>query len=91
MEYIFKTKTNIKIEDRYFAIIACTSRTYNGVYEVIVDEIDWNNENVIFRIKQPCGYVSCSFCEMNRYIFKSEEEAKTVEKELNFGEGLFDY
>jgi len=87
----YSKKINIEIGQTLYGIISVSRRTYDGVYPIVVDEIDWNNEEVIFKIEQPCEFVSCNFDEFEKYVFGNYEEAKSKEKELSFGEGLFEY
>ena len=89
LEYI--KKINIEIGQTLYGIISASPGTYDGVYPIVVDEIDWNNEEVIFKIEQPCEFVSCNFDEFEKYIFENYKNAKSKEKELSFGEGLFEY
>ena len=91
MEFKYKKETNLKRGQKLYGIIAVSTRTYDGVYPIIVDRIDYNNEEVIFEIDQPCGYVSCSFSEMNDYVFESEAEAQAKMDNLEFGAGLYEY
>ena len=89
MKFEYKIESNIEMGQVLYGIIAVSRRTYNGVYRLIVDEIDWNKEEVVFKIEQPCSFVSCDFFNMNKYVFESELEAKENLKKLDYGEGLF--
>lgn len=91
MEFTFRKETNLKVGQKLYGIIAVSSSTYNGVYPVEVESINWNDEKVIFAVKQPCEYVSCTFEGMKHYVFETEEEAKEAEKSLEFGDGMFEY
>ena len=91
MEFKYKKETNLKSGQKLYGIIAVSTRTYDGIYPIVVDDIDYNNEEVIFKIDQPCGYVSCSFREMSDYVFESEAEAKSKMHNLGFGAGLYEY
>lgn len=67
--------------------------TYNGVFPIIVDDIDYNLEEIIFKIDQPCGYVYCTFSEMEKFVFETEEEAKAklTNTKFKYGEGVMAY
>ena len=91
MEFKYKKEVNIDIGQELYGIIAVSTRTYDGVYPVTVYAIDYNNEEVIFEVEQPCRYVSCTFREMKDYVFESEAEAKNKMNNLEFGVGLFEY
>lgn len=56
-----------------------------------MDDIDWNTEEIIFSIAQPCRYVSCHLEEFNKYVFDSEKEARENLEELDIDEGMFKY
>ena len=89
MKFEYKKETNIKEGQKLFGIVAVSIYTYDGVYPVTVYDIDYNEENVIFKVDQPCGYVSCSFRDMEYYVFESEEEAENMQSGLEFGDGLY--
>jgi hypothetical protein len=91
MKFEYKKEANIQVGQRLYGIIEVSSHTYDGVYPIYVDEIDYNNEIVIFKINQPCRYVSCSFMEMNDFVFESEVDAKSNMNSLDFGVGLCAY
>ena len=91
MKFEYKKETNLKIGQKLYGIIECSIYTYDGVYPITVYEIDYNNEEIIFEVEQPCKYVACRFYEMEKLVFESEEEAKKAESELDFGEGLYSY
>lgn len=90
MKFTYKKESNIKIGQVLYGIVEVSTRTYDGVYEVTVYGIDWNNEIVIFTIDQPCGYVECSFYDMNTCVFETREEAIEAEKNIDYfgGSGL---
>lgn len=88
MNFAYKKEANIKVGQKLFGIIAVSSRTYEGVHPVEVYSINWNDEEVVFEVEQPCRYVSCTFDEMEHYVFETEEEAKEAEKSLEFGDGM---
>lgn len=92
-EYEVITKCNIEVGQKLYGIIGASTRTYNGVDEIIVDEIDYNKEIVVFSIEQPCQFVECSFYNMSRYVFETKEEANNMycSNDFNFGEGLWEY
>lgn len=91
MRFEYKKETNIKGGQKLFGIIAVSIYTHDGVHPVIVYDIDYNRDEVIFKVDQPCGYVSCSFREMEYFVFESEEEARAMQSNLEFGVGLFAY
>lgn len=91
MNFTYKKEVNIEPGQKLYGIIAVSRMTYDGVHPVIVDRILWDDEEVIFKVDQPCGYVSCMLDEMEDYVFKSEEDANAKLKTLDFGVGMFDY
>ena len=91
MKLTYNKETNLEIEQKLYGIIAVSIYTYDGVHPVTVYEIDYNNEEVIFEVEQPCRYVSCTFREMEDYVFESKEEAEDAESKLDFGEGMYAY
>ena len=91
MNLVYSKEINIEIGQALYGIIACSSRTYHGVYPIVVDWIDWNNEEIVFTIDQPCRYVSASFYEMQHYVFESEAHANIASDNIDFGEGLYEY
>jgi hypothetical protein len=91
MNFIYSKEINIEIGQTLYGIIAFSTRTYDGVYPIVVDWIDWNNEEIVFKIDQPCQYVSASFYKMQRYVFESEEKANIASDTIEFGEGLYEY
>lgn len=90
MDFTYTKECNIYVGQELFGIIAVSIYTYDGVYPINVHRIDYNNECVIFRIKQPCIYVSCTFEEMKSLVFRTEAEAKwrLTNGGLEFGAGL---
>lgn len=88
MKFEFEKKTNIRIGQTLYGIVEVSIYTYDGVYPIMVRDIDYNNEKVIFSIDQPCQYVSCSFKEMTDFVFETKEEAEHKMRSLEFGEGL---
>ena len=88
MNFTYKKETNLTIGQKLYGIIAVSRYTYNGVYPITVNEILYDNEHVQFIVNQPCRYVYCSFNDMNRFVFETEEEAKNAIDKLEFGEGL---
>ena len=90
MNFVYEKKSNIKIDQKLYGIIADTRCTYRGVYEIIVDDIDWNDEIIYFSINQPCGQVACTFSEMALYVFETEDEAKNTIEKVDCEEGLID-
>ena len=91
MKFKYKREANIKIGQRFYGIIGVSLTTYDGIYSVVVDEIDWNKKIVIFKVNQPCEYVSCEFDDMECFVFETEEEAQKRYKEQPFGKGMYDY
>lgn len=91
MRAVFDKQTNIAIDQELYGIIAVSSRTYDGIYKVIVSDIDWNREIVILDIDQPCRNVYCFFSDFGRYVHENVKDAETALKTLGFGEGLNDY
>ena len=91
MNFTYKVECNISIGQKLYGIIAVSRYTYDGVYPIIVNAIDYNNECVIFRVDQPCGYVFCSFDEMKEYVFETWEEAENAIDNIEFGAGLQSY
>ncbi len=91
MRFEYKKESNIEIGQILYGIIADSRRTYGGVYKLIVYDIDWNKEEAIFKVEQPCEFVSCDFYNMNRYVFETEIEANNSINRLDFGEGLFSF
>ena len=86
---IYNKEINIEIGQELYGIIAASSRTYDGIYPIKVYDIDWNTEEIIFKIDQPCKYVSCDFEEFDRYVFVSEKEAQKVKRHLDYDEGMY--
>lgn len=91
MKFNYTMETNLKIGQALFGIIAVSTRTYDGVHPIIVHEIDFNNEEIIFEVDQPCRYVVCDFYDVDRYVFETEEEASEAKYDLRFGDGLVFY
>ena len=91
MKFTFEKKTNLKAFDKYWVIVAISTRTKDGIHEAEIYDIDWNNEEVIFNVKQPCRHVFCSFRAMNNYVFTNKKEAEAAKAKLNFGDGCFAY
>ena len=88
MDFIYAKNANITVGQVLYGIICVSRYTYDGIFPVKVYEIDYNNEEVVFEVDQPCQYVSCSFQEMNDFVFESRETAKNKKRELDFGTGL---
>lgn len=91
MKFSYKKECSLKVGQELYGIIAMSIYTYEGVFPVVVDEIDYNREEIIFEVKQPCRYVSCSFYEIERFVFESEEEANNRSLHLSIDEGLHAY
>ncbi|GEM_PF-5827757 len=91
MRAFFNKETNIVVDQELYGIIAVSTRTYDGVYKVVVSYIDWDKEIVIFDVDQPCRNVYCFFSDFSRYVHENGEDAEAALKTLDFGEGLNDY
>lgn len=91
MKLVYNKQINIDIGQEFYGIIAGSRSTYNGIYHVKVDDIDWNEEEIIFSVDQPCEYVFCYFEEFDKYVFDSEKEARENLEELDIDEGMFEY
>ena len=91
MKFTYIKETNLKIGQQLYGIIAVSTVTYDGVYPIVVHEIDFNNEEIIFEVDQPCRYVICAFIEVERYVFETEKEASEAKPNLPFGDGLVFY
>ena len=89
MKFEYQKSANIEEGQKLFGIIAPSIYTYDGVYPLMVSTIDYNEEEVIFVVDQPCGNVKCSFHEMAFLVFESEEEAELMLPRLEFGMGLY--
>lgn len=83
---------NISEGDKLYGIIGSSIKTYEGVYEIKVETIDWNDECVIFTIEQPCSRVRANFDDFEYYIFKTKEEADNACKNIAIHyEGIYAY
>lgn len=92
MDFKYNIKCNIKEGQKLYGIIANSICTYGGVYEIIVDEILYDKQIVVFDIDQPCGQVMSSFKMMKKYVFETEEEANNVYKTMQYTQdGLLEY
>lgn len=91
MNFICEIKTNIEVGQKLYGIVCGSIYTWEGVYELTVEEIDYNREVVVFNIDQPCGQVACEFYEMIDYVFETEEEAQIASKDVRWENGLRDY
>ena len=91
MNFVCEKKTNVEIGQKLYGVVKSSIYTWEGVYELTVDEIDYNRKVVIFAIDQPCGQVACWFYEMNLYVFETEEEANETYKNVEWENGLRDY
>lgn len=92
MNFKYKAETNIKIGQKLYGIIACSPSTYEGVYEITVAAIYFDDGGeVIFDIDQPCVQVSADFSDMSSYVFETREEAEKQLKNINVfnGAGLY--
>lgn len=91
MKFKYKKETNLEIGQELYGIIEVSIYTYDGVHPITVYEVDYNNDEVIFKVDQPCEYVACSFRNMENLVFESKEEAEEVKSKLDFGKGLYAY
>lgn len=92
MKFEYKAETNIKVGQKLYGIIACSSSTYEGVYEIVVAAIYFDDGGeIVFDIDQPCGQVMASFGDMSRFVFETKEEAERQLKIVNVfdGDGLY--
>ena len=89
VKFEYRKEANIEVGQTLYGIIATSIYTYDGVYPITVEEILWDREEVVFEVEQPCQHVSCSFYEMETYVFETEEDAIEKHKTLDFGEGMF--
>lgn len=91
MNFIYKKETNVEFGQRLYGVIAESLYTCSGVYPIVVDHVDYNDEQVIFTIDQPWRFVCCDFEDMKEYVFESEEEAKSAMDDLDSDEGIYAY
>lgn len=91
MKFEYEKKSNIKVGQKLYGIVGVSLYTHDGVYPITVYDIDYNEEEVIFLVDQPCRYVSCHFSEVECFVFESEEEAKNKMNSMRFGIGLQAY
>lgn len=91
MKFVYNKEINIEIGQEFYGIIGVSNRTYDGIYPIIVYDIDWNTEEIIFKVDQPCQFVSCHFEEFDRYVFVSEHEAQDAKQNLDYGEGMYEW
>lgn len=91
MNFTYKKECNVEFDQKLYGIVAMSPYTCNGVYPIVVDNVDYNDELVIFTINQPCQFVCCDFDSMSAYVFESEEEAKNAMDDLDADEGIYAY
>lgn len=91
MNFKCEIKSNIEIGQKLYGIVEGSIYTYDGVYEITVNKIDYNRKVVVFDIDQPCGQVVCDFYEIEYYVFETEDEANTACENVEWGNGLRDY
>lgn len=91
MKLVYNKEINIEIGQEFYGIIGVSNRTYDDICPIVVYDIDWNTEEIIFKVDQPCQFVSCYFEEFNRYVFVSEQDAQDVKQGLDYGEGMFEW
>lgn len=88
MNFTCKKECNIECGQKLYGIIVCSTCTYEGVAEMTVYHIDYENDIVIFEVDQPCNYVYCSFDEMKDYVFETESEAIKASKTIRYMDGF---
>lgn len=91
MKFTYKKEASVNVGQKLYGIVADSRYTEGGCFLVTVDFIDYNNEEVVFVVDQPCNYVYCSFSGMEYFVFESKEEAEGKISELAFGTGLWIY
>lgn len=91
MNFVCEIKSNIEVGQKLYGVVEGSIYTYDGVYEIIVNEIDYNRKIVVFDIDQPCKQVACDFDEMEDYVFESKDEANTAFENMEWTNGLRDY
>lgn len=91
MNLLYNKEINIGIGQEFYGIIGVSNRTYDGIYAITVYDIDWNTEEIIFKVDQPCQFVSCHFEEFDKYVFVSEQESQDAKQSLDYGEGMFEW
>ena len=91
MNFIYEIKSNIEVGQKLYGIVEGSIYTCDGVYEIIVNEIDYNRKIVIFDIEQPCKQVACDFHEMEHYVFETEDDANAAFEKIEWANGLRDY
>lgn len=91
MKFSYKKECSLKVGQKLYGIIGVSIFTHDGVYPIVVDRIDYNDEEIIFKIDQPCGYVSCLFHEVEMFVFESKEEAEDRLYHIPIGNGMYEY
>ena len=91
MNFVYEIKSNIEVGEKLYGIVEGSIYTYDGVYEIVVNEIDYNRKIVVFDIDQPCKQVACDFYEMEHYVFETEDEANAAFEKIEWANGLRDY
>ena len=91
MNFVYETKSNIEVGEKLYGIVEGSIYTYDGVYEIVVNEIDYNRKIVVFDIDQPYKQVACDFYEMEHYVFETEDEANAAFEKIEWANGLRDY
>ena len=92
MDFKYKVETNIEAGQKLYGIIACTPSTNEGVYEITVAAVYFDDGGeIVFDIDQPCGQVSASFGDMSRFVFETKEDAEEQLEIVNVfhGDGLY--
>lgn len=88
MNFVVTKSSNIKEGQTLYGIVVCSTCTYEGVHEIKVHHINYEDELVIFSIDQPCAYVYCNFNEMKEYVFETEDEALEAAKHVRYIDGF---
>ena len=88
MRFTYTKECNIECGQKLYGIVVCSTHTYEGVTEMTVDHIDYENEIVVFAVDQPCEYVYCEFDEMDDYVFETESEAQMAAKLVRYFDGF---
>ena len=47
MNFVYETKSNIEVGEKLYGIVEGSIYTYDGVYEIVVNEIDYNRKIVV--------------------------------------------
>ena len=91
MNFMCDININMVVGQKLYGIVEGSVYTYDGVYEIVVSEIDYNRKIIIFDINQPCGQVACEFSEIEKYVFETKNEADAAFYNIEWADGLRDY